>query len=182
MQTLFNYDVAFSFLEADQVLAITIDNLLKDRLKTFIYTDRQAEIAGTDGEKIFNQVFGKEARMVVILYRPQWGSTPWTRIEETAIRNRGYEEGYDFVLFVMLEKGISPSQWLPKNRLWFGFERWGVQGLASIIEARVQEVGGEVAEGEGVFCVKSLFNWVKYFSLENCKPHIRFMKNYLETR
>jgi hypothetical protein len=32
--------------------------------------------------------------------------------------------------------------WLPKTRLWFGLERFGLEGLAAVIEARIQELGG----------------------------------------
>jgi len=93
----YEYEVAFSFLNEDEELAFRINDLIQDRVKTFIYSRQQEKIAGTDGEETFNQVFGSEARIVVVLYRENWGKTPWTRIEETAIRNRAYEKGYDFV-------------------------------------------------------------------------------------
>ncbi len=138
----FRYDVAFSFLAQDEDLAIKINDLLQDRLETFIYSRKQEELAGTDGEMTFNRVFGSEARIIFVLYRKGWGETPWTRIEETAIRNRGFEEGYDFVILAPLEKPPTTPKWLPKNRIWVGLDRWGVEGAASIIEARVQEAGG----------------------------------------
>src|SRR4030067_181005 len=141
----FKYEVAFSFLSEDEDLAIQINNLLKDRLTTFIYPEKQKEIAGKDGEKTFNQVFGSEARIVFVLYRKGWGKTPWTRIEKTAIHNRGYDEGYDFVTFVSLDKEPLPK-WYPKNRIWVDIDRYGIEGAASIIEARVQEGGGEIRE------------------------------------
>jgi len=142
----FKYDVAFSFLEEDESLVIQIDDLLKDRLSSFIYSNKQKEIAGTDGEKTFNEVFGKESRIVVVFYRENWGKTPWTRIEETAIRNRAYNKGYDFVLFIPMETSQKVPQWLPKTQLWIGLERWGISGAASVIEARVQSSGGTPKE------------------------------------
>jgi hypothetical protein len=142
----FKYDVAFSFLQEDEGLAIQLDDLLKDRLKTFIYSERQLEVAGTDGETLFNQVFGRDARSAVVLHRAAWGSTPWTRIEETAIRNRGHEYGYDFVLFIPLDKPAAAPVWLPKNRIWISMNRWGLDTAAAIIEARVQELGGSPHE------------------------------------
>lgn len=143
MKTNFTYDVAFSFLAEDEKLALDLYNLLNESLKCFIYTEEQKKLAGTDGEKTFNNVFFKEARVVVILYRKNWGKTSWTRIEETAIRNRGHEEGYDFALLIPLDRKPTPPIWFPKNRLWIGLERWGIESAASVIEARVQEQGGE---------------------------------------
>lgn len=141
-QKQFKYDVAISFLQEDESIARELDNLLSERLTTFVYFDRQKEIAGTDGEQTFNQIFGKETRIVVVLYRDHWSTTPWTRIEETAIRNRGYEKGYDFLTMIPLDSPPTVPEWLPKTRIWVGLERWGVAGAASVIEARVQESGG----------------------------------------
>ncbi len=142
----YKYDVAFSFLAEDEQLATEINDLIKDRLQTFIYYRRQGEIAGTDGERTFNRVFGTESRIVFVLYRKGWGETSWTRIEETAIRNRAYEEGYDFVIFALLEKPATAPNYLPKNRIWVGLDRGGVLGAASVIEFRVQEAGGSPRE------------------------------------
>ena len=140
----YSYDVAFSFLQQDENLAVQLNSLLKGRVKTFIYLEQQKKLAGRDGEELFNRVFSKESRIVVVLYRNNWGKTSWTKIEETAIRNRGFEFGYDFVVFIPLDKPIDVPVWLPKNRLWIGLDRWGIEGAASIIDARIQEFGGDV--------------------------------------
>lgn len=142
----FKYDVAFSFLANDEKLAIQINDLIQDRLETFIYSKKQEELAGTDGEETFNRVFGSETRIVFVLYRKGWGKTPWTRIEETAIRNRAFEEGYEFAIFAPLDKTPNTPKWLPKSRIWVGLDRWGIEGAATVIEARVQEAGGTPKE------------------------------------
>jgi hypothetical protein len=84
----FEYDVAFSFNALDEGVATQLNDLLSPRLKTFIYSERQREIAGTDGQESFSKVYGKTSRLVVVLFRPEWGETPWTRIERDAIKNR----------------------------------------------------------------------------------------------
>jgi hypothetical protein len=143
MEEAYKYDVAFSFLKEDERLAEQLNELLRDRLATFLYSKRQEELAGTDGEIRFNEVFGSEARIVVVLYRDNWGKTPWTRIEETALRNRGHQEGYDFAVFVPLDDPPAVPKWLPRSRIWVGLDRWGAEGAAAVIETRVQEAGGE---------------------------------------
>lgn len=142
----FNFDIAFSFLAKDEEVALKLYETLKTRVDCFIYSEEQKRLAGRDGEEVFNRVFSKEARIVVVLYRSDWGKTPWTKIEETAIRNRGFEEGYDFVSFIPLEKAASLPNWLPKNRIWIGLERWGIEGAATALESRVQESFGEIKE------------------------------------
>lgn len=146
MTSEYKYDVAFSFLERDEALAAELNDLLQSRVRTFLYSRKQEVLAGTDGEKRFNAVFASEARLVVVLYRVGWGESPWTRIEQTAIRNRGYDNGYDFVKFIPLDDPPSVPNWLPRAQLWIGLTRWGTAGAAGVIEARVQELGGEPHE------------------------------------
>ena len=142
----YKYDVAFSFLAQDEALATQLNDLLQDRVKTFLYSNEQETIAGTDGERTFIEVFGKQARLVVVLYRKKWEESPWTRIEKTAIRNRGYEEGYDFAKFIPLEDPPTVPNWFPKSQIWIGLKRGGVEGAAAVIEARIKELGGNPHE------------------------------------
>jgi hypothetical protein len=140
----FEYDVAFSFLASDEAIAIELNDLISERLRTFLYSERQLELAGTDGVETFTRVFREQARSVVVLYREGWGETPWTRVEATAIRDRAHHEGFDFALFVSLD-GTKPI-WLPQNRLWIGLERWGPKAAAAVIERRASELGSGVRQ------------------------------------
>ena len=69
----FEYDVAFSFVKEDESIATTLNDLLQDRLSTFLYSKRQEELAGKDGEQSFNDVFNHKSRVVVVIYRNEWG-------------------------------------------------------------------------------------------------------------
>lgn len=138
----FQYDLAISFVAIDESLATQLADQFEGRLRVFLYSRKQEKLGGTDGEKTFNEVFAKQSRLVVVLYRSGWGETPWTRIEETAIRNRAFDDGYDFVLFIPLDDQPSVPKWLPRTQLWIGLNRWGINGAASVIDARFQELGG----------------------------------------
>lgn len=142
MEDDFEYDVAFSFTAQDEGLATQLNDLLSDRLKTFLYSERQKDLAGTDGQTTFSEVYGKKARVVVILYRKEWGQTRWTGVEMTAIRTRAFESGFDFTVFVPTEPRPTTPAWLPPTRLYVGLERWGVEGAAAVIEQRVLDAGG----------------------------------------
>ncbi|MGD8777418.1 MAG: hypothetical protein PVH88_00470 [Ignavibacteria bacterium] len=138
----YKYDVAFSFLKEDENIAQKLNSLLKEKTETFIYTKRQDKIAGTDGEETFNRVFGQEARVVIVLYRKGWGNTAWTRIEETAIKNRALDESYDFTLFIPLDQPPEVPDYLPKTYIWYGIHKFGIDVVQSIIESKIQSEGG----------------------------------------
>jgi hypothetical protein len=140
----FKYDIAFSFASADEPLVRELNALLIDQVITFYYAERQRELAGTDGEQSFGDVFEHQARIVVILFRAEWGQTPWTRIEETAIRNRAYNDGYDFVTVIPTVPGVQMPRWLPRTRLWLDKDRFGLKAAASIIQTRAEEAGSTV--------------------------------------
>ena len=53
----YEYEVAFSFVKDDEAIATALNDLLQDRLSTFLYSKRQEELAGTDGEQSFNEIF-----------------------------------------------------------------------------------------------------------------------------
>lgn len=142
----FKYDVAFSFCHEDEPQVAELNDLIQDRFLTFLYSKHQETLAGTDGEESFSRVFAAEARFVVVFFREKWGKTPFTRIEETAIRNRAFAKGYDFTLFIPREERVTVPEWLPKPRLWYDWPRWGVKGAASVIEARIAELGGKARE------------------------------------
>jgi hypothetical protein len=142
----FKYDIAFSFVKEDEGLATQLNDLVQDKCRTFLYSRAQEQLAGTDGERTFNAVFGEQARTVAVLLRPEWGQTSWTRIEETAIKNRAYNQGYDFATFIVTAPRTPAPEWLPKTRIWYDLERFGLPGAAAVLVSRVQERGGVAVE------------------------------------
>lgn len=147
-QTEFKYDIAFSFLGADEPLARELNTRLKDRVSTFIYSDaeRQTRLAGRDGEEAFARVFGEEARTVAVLYRAGWGEKGFTAAEAAAIRNRAFDHSYEFTTFIPLDDPPAVPKWLPKNRIWFDMKKWGKDGAAAVLESRIREHDGEPTE------------------------------------
>ncbi len=138
----YEFDVAFSFLAKDEGVAMAIASHLEGR-KVFIYSERQSELAGRDGEIRFKETFGEKSRLVVVLYRPDWGTTTWTRFEEEAIKNRAFDHGYSFTLFVAMETSNPAPKWLPRTQLWTNYQRFGVDGCAAIIDSKLNEMGLE---------------------------------------
>jgi hypothetical protein len=142
----FAYDVAFSFLSEDEGTASQLNDLLKPRLTTFFYAERQKEVAFKDGEATYREVFAQQSRAVVVLYRAGWGERRWTAIEKDGIRSRALNEGYGyrFVCFVRMDDPQTAPlpKWFPETALWFDLKRWGIEAAAAAIEQRAQEFGG----------------------------------------
>lgn len=140
----FDFDVAFSFLDADRNLALSLETRLQPELNVFVYSTRQQVLAGTEGLESFRTVFNARSRLVVVLYRNGWGQTKFTRIEETAIRDRGFDEHWEnFLLFVMLDDADPVPRWLPKHHIRLSYRTYGFDPLVGAIKFRAQSVGAE---------------------------------------
>ncbi|MCK6559660.1 hypothetical protein HUU39_19250 [candidate division KSB1 bacterium] len=138
------YDVAISLRWTDVEHARALYEILRDRLDVFFADEKQYDLVGTDGEKSFGHIFRDQSRVVVIFYRHDWGTTPFTRAEEAAIKQRAWNEGYNFSIWIPMDEFKAVPPYVPPQHVWFDFERYGVNGLASVVEERVRESGREV--------------------------------------
>jgi hypothetical protein len=81
------------------------------------------------------------SRVVVVLYREPWGKTPWTGVEETAIKEGCLNHGWHRLFFVVLDKTSPIPVWLPQNHVRFNYLDFGLEQAVGAIKARVQECG-----------------------------------------
>jgi hypothetical protein len=97
--------IAFSFLARDEAIVQRFAAALRPDFGTFVYSEHQREIAGRDGVELFTQLYSESAQFVVVMYRDGYGTTPWTRVEEDAIKARGLKLGWDSLLLVAVLAG-----------------------------------------------------------------------------
>jgi hypothetical protein len=137
------YDVAISFLSEDEAIAAAIYQKLTEGLQVFFFPRNQENLAGTDGLTSMREPFFANSRVMVVLYREPWGKTPWTRIEETAIKEACLEYGWERLFFVVVDRSSILPVWLPKNNIRFNYADFGLEQAVGAIKARVQENGGQ---------------------------------------
>lgn len=136
----YEYEVAISFLAADEPLAAQLAEALEP-LNCFVYSKRQGEVAGTEGIETFRGIFRHRARVCVVLFREGWGKTPWTRVEEAAVRDYCLEAGWDRLIFVRLDREASKPVWVPDSYIYLDFVTFGVPDLIGVIKAAVAKQG-----------------------------------------
>jgi len=138
-----HYDVAISFLSKDETTANALYQKLREGLQVFFYPRNQEELAGTDGLESMRKPFFDDSRVMVVLYREMWGKTPWTRVEEAAIKDGCLEHGWRRLLFVNLESTDTFPLWLPHTHIRLNYADFGLDQAVGAIKARVQEHGGQ---------------------------------------
>lgn len=136
------YDAALSFLADDEPLASKLADRLSERWEVFVFSDRQREIAGTDGVEKLTEVFRRDALLDVVLHREGWGDTPWTRLEAGAIKERQLETGFEALFVVKLDDSERPP-WVPSRHIYFDMEEYGLDEVVGAIELRIREQGGD---------------------------------------
>ncbi len=144
--TNYKYEIAFTFLDKDEPLVNQINNLLKDKFKTFLNSKKQEYKDDLEREMLLLDVFKKQSRCVVIFYRNKWGTTPYTAIEEKAVRTRISEEGNDNLLVISLDNPPVVPKYLSKAQIWTELAQAGINGTAAFIEEQVKALGGGLSE------------------------------------
>ena len=139
----FEFDAALSFLSGDLPFALELQESLTPALRVFVYTRNQEAVAATDGMETFRTIFHDRARLSVVLFRRGWGETPWTAVEEAAIRDRCLHTRYRSLVLVNLD-GAEPPAWVPETYQHFSRTEYPTEQLVGIIKARAQELGAEL--------------------------------------
>ena len=134
------YDVAISFLSPDLNLAEAIRDQLRPDLTVFVYSRNQEEVAGKDGLDQFHQIFRYESRLNVVLYRDGWGETPWTGVEENAIKGSALHSRFRSVFIVQLEKKATLPRWVPETLITMQFADFGITETVGAIRRRAIEL------------------------------------------
>jgi len=157
-----NYDVAISFISQDESLALRLYEQLKEFFQVFVYSKKQEKVAGTEGLESFREVFRSRSCLVVVLYRDGWGETRWTRVEETAIKDRCFNDGWSHLLFVTLDKKSTLPKWLPETYIRLNYEDYGFEETIGVIKARVQALGGTLKKLDALEKAKLLEQELKF--------------------
>lgn len=152
----YKYDIAISFLQLDESVALDLHERLSPNYEVFVYSKKQEDLTGTDGTESFRKAFREDSRLVVVLYRDGWGKTPWTRVEEGAICDRFLKEGWDWLLFVMVDSKSTPPPWLPETRIRLSLPDYGIEQAIGAIKARAQELGSRFHKEDAVERAKRL--------------------------
>lgn len=144
--TSFDYDVATSFLQQDENVARQLNDALRDRFQNFIWYEQQKILAGAEGASVFVEVFRKRANVVVILYRPEWGSSQWTAVERRAIEDRHLDEGDEFCFVIAMDLENPRPPFISRYRIWLDLNSFGIEGAVAAIAHKLTERGAERRE------------------------------------
>lgn len=137
------YDVAISFLYQDLSLAQALYDRLCAGFEVFFFPGNQEALAGTEGLESMRAPFRHESRLNVVLFRPGWGKTRWTAVEELAIKESCLENSFRNIFVYVIEKADALPKWLPDTHVYFSSAHYSLDEAVGAIKARVQDRGGE---------------------------------------
>jgi hypothetical protein len=138
------YDAAISFLYQDKNLAKALYDQLSNGLEVFFFPRNQKELAGSDGLESMREPFRNESRLNVVLYRPGWGKTPWTAVEEAAIKDSCLNTSFKSLFFFVIEPTANLPKWLPETHVRFNYKDFSLEQAVGAIKARAHERGSHI--------------------------------------
>jgi len=137
------FDVAISFLAKDEPIVSALYRELSQTLNVFFFPRKQEDLAGTDGMESMRKPFLDDSRVMVVLYREQWGKTRWTAIEESAVKDACFNGDWKRLFFIALDRVSTVPQWLPEYHVRYNWEDFGFDQVVGAIKARVLDNGGQ---------------------------------------
>jgi hypothetical protein len=156
-----NFDVAISFLSADEPTAKSLYEQVSAGLSVFFFPRNQEDLAGTDGLGSMRAPF-LASRLNVVLYRERWGHTEWTRVEETAIKDACFKHGWHRLFFIVLDDAKNFPAWLPETHIRFHLRDYSLAEAVGAIKLRVQEQGGRFAPQDAQARARSMQHRLSY--------------------
>jgi hypothetical protein len=141
------HDIAYSMLALDEPYARRLITELKKRLQgeQYLYS-RKTEDAAQDSALLdtISRIFSADARLVVLLYRPGWGATPFTAAEQAAIQTRRLSESGDRSIFVVAMQPPHVPEWHPEHEFWADADVYSVPQISAMIEFALARERGPV--------------------------------------
>jgi hypothetical protein len=141
----YKWDVAISLCKQDTDFAHKLVKAINPSLKVFFYEHKQEELISKSGPEAFAKIFKEQCRIVVILSRDEWSASFYTEIERNAIIDRVAikNEGFRFLIVVPMVQDQIPI-WYPATQIYVSPFRFSIEQIATFIEFKVIEEGGEV--------------------------------------
>ncbi len=137
----FKFDVALSYVSAQQLLATLLSSALRERgLRVFFDRVDVETIVGHDGAEALADVYIAQARVCVLLLSPAYEESAWTHIERQAVLSRRTTDRTPFLVPVRVEG--EPPPWLPRQLLYFDLLRNSEADLVDLLVRRVERVVG----------------------------------------
>ena len=138
----YKYDLAISLLDEDAQLGWDIVNKLGNPDRIFFYRKDIDEITFSNGVNVFSDIFAKQSRFVLVLYRENYGNTDWTAIEYSVIQER-YKKTIKTdnspILFCKLDNSSNPN-WLPETYLYYKIDE--LDELIRLLRKKITDHGG----------------------------------------
>ena len=139
----FQYDVAVSSVEYDDLTVKELARRLGSRLRGAIFTHGGSE---TEAERLaLESTFRTKSRVLVVLYQRLWGETPATSIVADAIRARAAAPNGAGVRVLTLVREAVP-RWIRGAAPPICIGDVGLDSAIEAIVSAVEDAGGEVRE------------------------------------
>ena len=139
----FQYDVAVSSVEYDDLTVRELARRLGSRLRGAIFTHGGAE---TEAERVsLESTFRSGARVIVVVHQRLWGETPATSVVADVVRARAAAPGAAGVRVITLMRTAVP-RWVRGSAAPICIADVGLDTAIEAIVSAVEDAGGEVRE------------------------------------
>lgn len=132
------YDIAFSLTAADVGFVNQLVSALPE-YRSFFYPERHQELTGSSALGPMRSAFRSDSKLQVIVHRPPWGKTGYTKLEDDAICDRYLgTENSPLPFLIRMDLTYPKPIWIPDHAVWCDGGKFSIEEIAEQIRAKFQ--------------------------------------------
>lgn len=132
------YDIAFSLTSTDRGFVKRLVASLPD-FRCFFYLERDRELTGASALGPMREAFRYGSKLQVIVHRPPWGKTGYTKLEHEAICDRYFgTENAPPPFLIRMDLSYPKPDWIPDTVTWCDRSKFSIKKIADQIREKFE--------------------------------------------
>jgi len=137
----FEFDVAVSYATADgDAVSAVVDAMKALGIRTWIDRDHEAELWGSNLERVFADVFASKARYVMVFLSETYTEREWTRFELDVAQSASRTRETAYVLPVIVDEHVPAVVGLPRIVGFVSLKDHTPEEIARLLRAKIGSV------------------------------------------
>jgi hypothetical protein len=135
------FDIAISFCTEDMGFAHDLYEALCQTHEVFFFPRNSEVTTATSGNTSMYDVFKKDSKLNVVVYRPRWGQAGFTVPERDALIDRRLAEPHSYPFFIMSRPDYPAPPGFPSHLVRCNKWLFSLDEIVKQIEARLADLG-----------------------------------------
>jgi hypothetical protein len=133
------YDIALSFAEADQAVAVELGQLLRHKdIRVFFDEYKSSELWGKDVVDHLVNLYARKARYCVLLISRHYPLKAWTETERRSATERALRDAEEYILPIRLDDSEVPG--ISEANLYRDLRQHSLESIVDLLQQKLRQI------------------------------------------